>query len=178
MITVVVIATGDFALVNLTRANFAPQASVTEHPVELGSEVTDHVQKRPLPFDAEVFVSDSPLVNSPVTLRNTREATAFFEGSVGELCNVTIDGEGVFNNYVLEGVLHSRTQQGGRSYTLRFKQLRIASALSVQIPARQPAPVAEVGAPTEVPLGQQATVPADAVPESTAYAAAAALLGG
>jgi len=167
---------GFVGICDLIRVDFGLEASVTEHPVEIGSEVTDHVQKRPVSFTAEAYVSDSPRASSTVTLRNTRAATDFFEGLIGQLCTVVIASEGTFNNFVLESLSHSRSGVLGRAYTLRFKQIRMASALSVEIPPRLPAPVASVGAPTEQSTGQQAPVPVAPPPvESTAYAGAAAL---
>lgn len=169
--------TGETHTVDVARVDFGANARVTDHPVELGAEVTDHIQVQPLPFTVEALVSDSPRLSSPVTLRNTRMATTFFEGAVGKLCTVVLDGEGTFQSYALESCAHTRTSELGRSYTLRFRQIRIASAVSVLLPPRLPAPVANVGQPTEQELGQQAAVPVDVPAESAAYAAAAALAG-
>lgn len=174
MITITATTTGAFAICDLLRVDFSPEASVTEHPVELGAEVTDHVQTRPLRFTAEVFVSDSPRLASLVTLRNTRAATLFFESLLGQLCNVVIADEGTFTSFVLEGCPHARSAQLGRTYSLRFRQVRIALAVSVLIPARLPAPIAAVGAPTEVDTGQQAAGAAGAAPVDVSTLAAIA----
>jgi hypothetical protein len=140
----------------LLRVDFAPEASVTEHPIELGAEVSDHVQQRSDRFTAEVYVTDSPAGSAPTQPR-VQVALAFLKNAIGKLLTVVLDGEGTFSSYVLEGYSHAKTTVEGRSIVLRFKQIRIASALSVTIPPGVPAPVAAAGAPTEEGLGVQAT---------------------
>jgi hypothetical protein len=149
------------------RVDFTPEAVITEHPVEIGSEVTDHAQVRPERFTVEIYVSDSPIprpTTVPVPL-SVDLARQFLEQCQGKLLTVQIDGEGIWNNCLLERWPHSRTIIAGRPFQLGIKQIRIANALSVLIPPRMPAPVAQVGAPTEQDLGQQATTAG--VPTST-----------
>lgn len=155
----------------VVRADFSPEALVTEHPVEFGSEVTDHIQVRPLRFVVETQVTASPTIPFP---GNVEAALSFLELAQGKLLTVTIDGEGVFSSYALEAWPYSVTVLDGRPFTMRFKQIRIASAISVTIPPRMPAPVAAVGAATEQGLGQGATVP---LPTSTLSVAKDALMG-
>lgn len=153
------------------RADFSPEAVVTEHPVEFGAEVTDHVQQRPLRFSVDTLVTESPLL-APVP-GALELAEQFFEQAMGQLLTVTIPGKGTYINCVLEAYPSSITNRRARAFTLRFRQVRIASAVSVAIPARTPAPVAAAGAPTEAPLGQQAAAP---VPETSALFDLRALL--
>lgn len=150
--------TSDSATFDLVRVDFSPEAIATEHPVEFGVDVSDHVQVRPLRFTAQVFVTASPRSEIPAPFA-IEEAVGFFERSLGQALTVTIPGEGTFTSMVLEGFSHGRTSLQGRPFELRFKYVRIASAVSVAIPPRTPAPVAAAGAPTEQPLGQQATTP-------------------
>lgn len=158
MITITITEIGETARFDLLRVDFSPEATVTEHPVELGAEVSDHAQVRPYRFAAEVIVTASP--RSPVPQPFAIEdAVGFFERAVGKLLTVVIDGEGTFSNMVLEAAGHSRETVGRRIFSCRFKYVRIAAAISVPIPPRLPAPVAAAGAPTEAPLGQQATTP-------------------
>ena len=147
-----------FYLFDVLRASFSPEASTTDHPVEFGAEVTDHVQVRPQRFTVDAIVTDSPRSTS-LAPGGVELARTFLEGALGQLLSVTIDGEGVFLNCVLERFPHERTNREGRVFACSFKQIRIASAISVPIPARLPAPAAAAGAPTEAPLGQQAVSP-------------------
>ena len=136
------------------RVDFDPQVIVTEHPTESGSAVSDHVQIRAERFSVAAWVTDSPLGEIPV-LGAVQAARSYLESAAGRLLRVTIDGEGVYRDVVLESWSHSRTAVEGRRFDLRFRQIRIAQGLSVEIPPRQPAPAARVGAPSEQGLGQQ-----------------------
>lgn len=168
-------ATG--VLDGVLRVDFSPEASVTDHPVELGAEVSDHVQIRPYRFVVDVVVTDTPRASSLATLRTSAVAVTFLERMVGQLCNVVIDGEGAFTSYVLESAAHSRTIERGRVFTLRWREIRIASAVSVTIPPRLPAPAAQVTMPDGANLGQQAATAADVASESTLYSLGATAAG-
>lgn len=150
--------TGEIASFDVIRVDNSPEAVATAHPVELGGEVTDHVQTLSLRLGVEVYVTASPLGVFPSPFA-VEDAIGFFERALGKLCLLVIDGEGTFTSMVLEAFPHSRTAVKGRGFALRFKHVRIAASLSVAIPPRLPAPVAAAGAPTEQPLGQQATTP-------------------
>lgn len=145
-------------IVHNGRVDFSPEASVTEHPVEFGAVITDHVQKRPTRFTVEVPVTNTPMLTS-LSPFNVEAVRTFLETVVGHPMTVLIDGEGTFPNCVLEAFPHARTAEGGRAFACRFRQIRIASAISVPIPARLPAPVAATGAATEAPLGVQPVAP-------------------
>lgn len=144
----------------------SPEATITEHPVEIGAEVTDHIQVRPVLFTVEAYVTDSPLI-VPAVGSAVDLAVQFLEQAQGKLLTVTIDGEGTWQSMALTRWPHSRTALEGRGFALGFKQIRIALGVSVIIPPRIPAPVAQVGGPTAVDLGQQAATAA--VPTSTLF---------
>ena len=164
--TITIPETGDVASFDFLRVDYVLEARATTHPVELGAEVTDHVQVMPLKMVVEVFVTASPLSSTPDPFA-VEDAVGFFERAIGKVATVVIDGEGSFTSMVLEGAPHAKTTEGGRGFALTFRNIRIAAALSVTIPPRQPAPVAASGAPTEAPLGQQSTTPG--VPSSKLF---------
>jgi hypothetical protein len=141
---------------DVISVEFAPEASVTEHPVEQGFEVSDHIQVRAIRFTVEAWVTDSPLGTIPVPLA-VQSAIAFLNGALGKLLTVAISGENTFQSMAIEGFVHRRTSEEGRGFSIRFKQIRVAQALSVMIPPSQPAAVAAAGAPDETDQGQQAT---------------------
>jgi hypothetical protein len=79
---------------DVVRVDFSHESIVTEHPVEFGAEVTDHVQVRPDRFVVEVIVTDSPLlavtaVPIPFSVDLARQ---FLEQCQGKLLTVTLDG--------------------------------------------------------------------------------------
>lgn len=157
---------------DVLRVDFSPEASITEHPVEIGANVTDHTQVRPYRFTVEAIATASPrgVVPAPLAIDN---AIMFLEGALGKLVTAVIDGVGTFTSYTIEAFPYSVTTRKARVFSIRFKQIRIASSVTVTIPPRTPAPVAATGAPSAQGLGQQAAV---AAPESL-LSAAANLLG-
>ena len=150
--------------------DYTPEAAITEHPVEFGAGVADHIQVKPLRFVIETMITASPTIPTPGVVDL---AIAFLEQAQGKILNITIDGEGIFNSYALESWPHRLTVLQGRAFSLRFKQVRIATAISIIIPPRLPAPVAATGAATEQGLGQQPTAP---VPSSTLFEVGSAIL--
>jgi len=155
---VTILETGESTTFKFLRVDFSNEAHVTDHPVEFGAEVSDHVQILPIRFTAEVAVTASPLSAIPQPFA-IDDAVGFLERALGKISTVVIPGEGTFSSMVLESVPHSRTTAELRTFALRFKHVRIAMSVSVTIPPRMPAPLAAVGAATEQPLGQQATTP-------------------
>jgi hypothetical protein len=131
------------------------EALVSTHPVEVGAEVTDHIQVLPIAFSVDVFVTESPTL-IPAVGSAVEAAILFLEQAQGKLLTVTIDGEGTWSSMALVRWPHRRTALLGRLLTLSFREIRIALGVSVVIPPRQPAPVAQVGLPDETSAGQQA----------------------
>lgn len=153
--------TGSTITLAVLRIDYSNEARATEHTVEGGAVFTDHVEKLPPRFTADLLVSESsrdPL--QPGGAAAVEAARLFLELNLGEVCNLTIPGEGAFLNYAIEGVRHSYTNVRGRVYTVRFKLTRIAQSLSVVIPARQPLPAVADGMASPQSAGQQATTPA------------------
>lgn len=173
MMTITRMDIGQSHLFEVLRVDHAPTAQATSHPVELGAEVTDHVQVMPYAFVVEAYVTETPnLVPIPAAVE---QAKLFLEGALGKQLTVVIPGEGTFTSYVLESFRHSKTAVAGRGITMQFKQVRIAAGLSVAIPPRMPAPVAAAGAPSEQALGTQAATAG--TPSSLAYNGLGAMLG-
>lgn len=165
--------TPDVAFFAFSRVDYGPEATATEHPVEVGVAVTDHVQIRPLRLTVEVYVTASPLGTAvPFAVE---DAIGFLERALGRACTLVIPKEGSFSPFVLEAAPHSRTAVEGRPFSLRFKQIRIAQAISVPIPPRQPAPVAQAGGPSEADLGESA--PEEGKPKSNLATASDAGVG-
>jgi hypothetical protein len=130
------------------------EAIVSAHPVEVGAEVTDHIQVLPVAFTVEVFVTESPTL-IPAVGSAVEAAILFLEQAQGKLLTVVLDGEGTWQSMALTRWPHRRTALLGRPLTLSFRQIRIAQGVSVVIPPRQPAPVAQVSLPDETGLGVQ-----------------------
>jgi hypothetical protein len=157
MITITILSTGEIASFDgVISVDQSLEASVTAHPVELGAEVTDHVQKLPLRLGVDLIVTASPLGVFPQPFA-VEDAIGFFERALGQLLLIVILGEGTFSSMVLAGFPHSRGPTQSRVFALRFQHVRVAASLSVAIPPRMPAPPAAAGTSTEQALGQQST---------------------
>jgi hypothetical protein len=133
----------------------SPESIVSAHPVEIGADVSDHIQQLPIAFSVDVFVTESPTL-IPAVGSAVEAAVLFLEQAQGKLLTVTIDGEGTWQSMALVRWPHRRTALLGRPLTLSFREIRVALGVSVVIPPRQPAPVAQVGLPDETSAGQQA----------------------
>ncbi len=132
------------------RADFAPSALVTEHPVEQGVESTDQIKVRPLRILVEAIVSDTGTPGRPQP--GVAQAVRWLTLAQGRFLDIVIDNEGEFRTYALEAAQHARTVIRGRVFRLRLKQVRIATALTSQIPeARTTAPTMAA----EEDVGQQ-----------------------
>jgi hypothetical protein len=152
---------------------FSPELTVTEHPVEFGGEVSDHVQKRPLRFVVDVIVTSTPRgLPDPGAIDN---AYAFLQQAEGHPLVIVLTGEGAgtYTNVFIEAYPSRKDASKGRTFAIRFREVRIAFGLSVAIPVQAPAPVAAVGAPDETKLGQQA--PTAAPDQSIMYQGATSL---
>lgn len=151
---------------DLLGVDYAPTSVLTRHPVEVGAEVTDHIQRMPISFVARVIVTNSPLL-VPAAGIAVDNAIFFLEKAEGRLLTVTVEGDGVWASMALERWPHSKTAMDGRAFDLTFTQIRIALGASIIIPPRMPAPIAQTGQSTEANLNTQAPVPA--APSSTLF---------
>lgn len=137
-----------------------PQQQVTRHPVEVGAEVSDHIQKMPETFIVTAVVETSPTSPIPASPLAVSDAIDFLEDARDQLLQITIDGEGVWRSIALEGVQHRMTATRNRVFVIQFREIRLADAINVEIPAGQPIPAAD-GFTDEVDGGQQSTIEGD-----------------
>jgi len=137
-----------------TRISYAPTISATSHPIEAGAPVTDHAQEEPLRFTVEGALVN-PVQQYVARPLAVEEALRFFETAAGRLISVSTP-DGVYTSCLLEGWGHAQTNRRGRRFDLSFKQVRLASPVSVTIAARTPSPRAGAGMADEVDAGEQA----------------------
>jgi len=155
--------------------SYQPSNTVTSHPVEAGGAISDHAQAEPLRFSIDGAFANpvQQFVAKPLAVET---AIQFFESSTGKLISVDTVRDGVFLSCLLEGWSHRQTNQRGRRFDLTFRQVRIATPVSVTIPARTPSPRAGSGMADEVDAGQQTPTPVGPQ-EAQSTAAAATDLG-
>lgn len=144
-----------FAADATISGNFDDTATVTEHPVEFGVDVADHSQRQPLRFTLRLMKTRTPVLipASPVVVETS---IRFFEDAFGKLLTVVVPRAGTFTNCLLERMNHTvDTNNGGIVFDLAFKQVRLASPISILIPPRLPAAPSAVGIADAADAGTQ-----------------------
>lgn len=140
--------------------SYNPTVTATDHPIEEGADVTDHVRLTPESFSITVLETESPFAPAEGSVvageQRLRDALDFLRGSQRKLLSVVTTRNGTFTNCVLLNFSHSFDNKRRLQFEFSFKQLRIAKALSVLIPPKIVAPAVKSGAPTQAQLQSQA----------------------
>lgn len=151
-------------------------ATVTEHPVETGSNIADHVRVDPQSLSCEVFVSMTPNrsvrgIIRPVLLTDSSRQISVLQFDqeidfVREMhdtlkdlwfrrqSSAVITRTASYENMILARVSAPFDQPGGASFFLDFKQIKTVTSSTV----RAPKPLEKRGAPS-TKKGAQATKP-------------------
>lgn len=124
---------------------------VTEHPIEDGSTVTDHLVRQPDRERIPAVVTAHPreTYGHPTGTSRLRGARIFVEGCLGQRLTISHPNIGVLTNRVLAGFSETHTQATKLVFELDIKQIIIATAESVDIPADAPASGASEEMPDE-----------------------------
>lgn len=149
-----------------------PSITVTDHPIESGLSVTDHAQSQPIPIAVRGHVTETPLgLPAPSAIEL---ALSFFERSERQLMTISTD-RGVFSDVLITQYAWD-LQPGRIVFDVTLRKVRIAFAVSVPIPARQPAPAVSAGAASPANAGVQPTVPPATPPPTSLLGSMAAFL--
>lgn len=143
---------------------YKTDADVTDHPVEKGSNITDHIRARPLLLTLEGIISNTP-VEFLASLRfpPKRAEIGYFTllelQKQAKLVSVLTSLD-QFDKMAIESVELNRDVSTGNivSIKLQMKQVRLANSLEVEKPtrARQGAtPKAKAGLKTAKPPSAQ-----------------------
>jgi len=124
----------------VVRVGFDRTARVTQHPVEDGTTVTDHVQANPTPIVIEGVVSRSPWSSSPnaLKLNPPQDAVDFLEGSIGQPLTVVSTIDGTYTNMVIQRYAHDTTKVTGKRFTIDLLEIIIAVTGVSLVPATAP----------------------------------------
>jgi hypothetical protein len=139
---------------------YVTNADVTDHPVEKGSNITDHIRARPLALTIEGIISNTP-VEFLASLRfpPKRAEVGYFTllelQKQGRLVDVLTSLD-KFEKMAIESVELTRDVSSGNiaALKLQMKQVRLANSLEVEKPARARAgatPKAKAGLKTAKP---------------------------
>lgn len=150
------------------------QYDVTEHPVEVGATVVDHVQKRALALAIRGWVTATPL--GVPAAQPLETAISWFERNEGQLVQV-VTPRGVFRDMVVTSWPWAYDGLNALRFDLSLRHIRLASPVSVPLPARLPAPSVASGAASAVDAGTQAAAPVAAPAAEPAASLLATVLG-
>lgn len=154
------------------RINFSPSYSVTDHPVEDGGTISDHIQAMPETIVCTMLVSENPdrigsatggrihLRDRMKWLRDTADA--------GQLVDIVTRRLGVFKGYAITSFPHGIDKVARLEFQITLRKITIATATSVMITVEQVQatdeatgesvdPETEFGAPDEIDTGEQPT---------------------
>ena len=150
---------GESLAMDVLSVEYASQNFVASHPIEQAADVSDHIVRQLDELHVQAIVTDTPFVNSqlqPVGARlPTRIAQDFLDRAAAGTVALRIGGQPVRTRYALLSWSWRQDQLQRAIWSLRFREIRIARALSVRISVR--AAPDTPAAPSEQDLGQQAT---------------------
>jgi hypothetical protein len=124
----------------------SPRSTATQHPIEQGAPVTDHVQRLPFTYTA------TTLVLGQVAADDLR---TFLAESVGRLLNLQTVGFGYLQSMVCLAWGSEKQPSNGIPFTLDFQELRVAVPLTVTVTPANVRPVVAAGGPETADLGVQ-----------------------
>lgn len=150
------ITTGQVQPFIIIRVDFQEAVIITEHPVENGSDISDHAQVRPGRFVIDCIVPESAFPNQPQG--GVGPAIAWLQAALGQPLQLTLDNEGVFENLFIETAVHARTIIRERRFTIRAKEVRTVTVARGVITVDR---TTNSGAVSRVEAGQQATEDAE-----------------
>lgn len=157
------------------------QAEVTEHPVEQGSDISDHVRPKPVELKIEGVVSDTPLdsallgiatrslpplglaAQAASSITNLLAKSSFARGAFDTLRKLRDAGQPLtiftpyrtYTSMVMTDLQVIRDTQGGEGmhFTAAFKQVLTVQSATVQVQLPQ-------SAQGPLDMGTQSTTPA------------------
>lgn len=148
--------------------SYQPRARSTDHPVEGGSTVTDNIIVMPQRVTVVGVVTETPFdtYGQPTGQERIDAARSFLMGAQGNLVDVQLPW-GTLVGYSLNGYSHSQTS-GLRSckFSLELREVQIALAASVEIPADLPREDVASDVASEVDVGDQPTEEVDTETEA------------
>ena len=140
---------------------FAEGNFVTAHPIEDGSEISDHTQKIPTVITITGVVTNIALSNA-TNLSPSRQidAVEFFDAIRKETVAIVGGRFGFRSNMLLTGFPYSWTA-GPLIFAAQFREVIFAEAGIVNIPLLAPALAQQVGFPDASDSGEQPTTDAN-----------------
>jgi len=140
---------GDIFLDNVASESYDEGVNTTNHPIEGGKEITDHIEQRPVTLKITGVVTGEDAASRLSKLRDYMNK--------GKLLKYTY--RSIIDNVIIESFPHDHVVnvKGGFEFDITLKQIRIASVGIVKSTAqpKKTAPVANKG--RQQPTGNSTT---------------------
>lgn len=138
----------------VVSVSLSPSWSISDHPVEDGVTVSDHIQRQPAAMTITCVVTENPVAVGGVTGGRThvREKLAWLldTANAGQLVDVVTTRLGTFIGYAIQSAPHTIDNVARLQFDLALREVRVATSNTVQIDR-----VAEPSAAPEVNVGEQ-----------------------
>lgn len=141
---------------------------VTDHPIEDGATVSDHVQELPSTITLACVITENPsepTQGGPVRLRNQLQ-WLLDTASAGDLVNVVTRRLGTLRNYAITRIPTQLDKTARLEFRIDLRRITIAQSVEVFIDVENIAAELEAGAPDNQDVGEQATTSTDTDPEA------------
>jgi hypothetical protein len=144
-----------------SRVGFGHSAAVTAHPIEDGSEVSDHVQRLPSVITVDGIVSASQREGNVGADDPAREQTAkaFLEGCWGQQVIIVTQRFGAFAGYTLRRWTDFIDVVKRTAFSLEFVKIETATTTTVVIESSTPQVAS--GFTEAADVGEQSTTSTD-----------------
>lgn len=149
--------------------DLSPSWSITDHPVEDGVTVSDHIQRQPQSITIVCIVTENIPDDGGALggVSHLREQTEWLleTANGGRLVDIVTTKRGVFSGYAIQAAPHAIDNVSRLQFSLQLREIRVATATIVFITVEdvgdytdEDADVATAtSAPDEVDTGEQAT---------------------
>lgn len=133
--------------------------NVSEHPVEQGAAIVDHVQQQSQLFSIKGVLSETPTVNvSLYGADRIRKWIEFLQQlSLGYTCTIVSFRHGTLTNMVLESAPVPINSWRDTKVDLQFRQIRVVSASIVNLGPRSTKAITTATCRVEEPVCSCAT---------------------
>lgn len=155
------VAIGSIVLDATVEERHEYSATVTDHPIEAGGFVTDHVYENPRILSVTGEITDSPVtlfsVLNGVSNRRIEAKDQLLELYHARERVTLVTGLEIYTDMVMEGLVFPRDQRTGRrlQFNATFKQTNFVESEIVGVAAEKAAPTAKDKVAEPKDIGRQ-----------------------
>lgn len=119
------------------RETHTGNADVTQHPVELGVDISDHIRAKPKEYAVQGLISDYPVSSQPTNVSRAREGFLALERmkDTGQLVSVQASLKG-YDNMAITSLVATKDPKTGDvlDVTMTLRQVRAVTSQTITLP--------------------------------------------